>query len=60
MTITAERLHNGSDFTVFEGREVRGWPVLTFLRGQLVAKEGEPVGGNHGCYLKRGPTIHVG
>ena len=59
VTITAERLHNYSDFTVFEGREVRGWPVMTFLRGRLVAKDGEPVGGKQGRYLKRGPTIHV-
>jgi dihydroorotase (multifunctional complex type) len=59
VTITAGRLHNYSDFTVFEGREVRGWPVATYLRGQLVASDGEPVGSASGRYVKRGPAILV-
>jgi dihydroorotase-like cyclic amidohydrolase len=59
-TIRAEQLHNYSDFTVFEGREVRGWPAMTFLRGRLVARDGEPVGAPSGKYLRREPTNHVG
>jgi allantoinase len=30
-------------WTPFEGRTVKGLPVMTFVRGRLVAKEGEPV-----------------
>jgi dihydroorotase-like cyclic amidohydrolase len=56
LTITADKLHNYSDFTVFEGRDVRGWPVLTLLRGQEVARDGEPTGTNSGRYVARGKT----
>ena len=59
VTIRNEKLHNYSDFTVFEGREVQGWPVQTYLRGQLIAQDGEPVGARCGTYVKRGATIHV-
>jgi dihydroorotase (multifunctional complex type) len=59
VTIRSEKLHNYSDFSVFDGREVRGWPVMTFLRGRLVAQDGEPVGPRSGVYLKRGPTRQI-
>ena len=32
-------LNEAVDYTPYEGVEVHGWPVATFLRGQLVAKE---------------------
>lgn len=55
--IESARLHNYSDFSVFEGREVRGWPVKTYLRGRLVAEDGEPVGSPAGAYAHRGAFL---
>jgi dihydropyrimidinase len=52
--ITHDLLHDGSDYTPYEGLEVTGWPVLTMLRGRVVVREGELVG-QKGCgkYLSR-------
>ncbi|MBI4528748.1 MAG: amidohydrolase family protein [Deltaproteobacteria bacterium] len=41
--VSAKKLHSLCDWTVFEGWELTGWPVATFLRGQLTAKDGEIV-----------------
>ncbi len=38
------RLHQNVDYTPYEGMTVRGWPVLTMVRGRVVAREGEFVG----------------
>jgi dihydropyrimidinase len=32
-----------SDYTPYEGWEVRGWPVLTMLRGQVLVSDGEMI-----------------
>jgi D-hydantoinase len=32
-----------SDYTPYEGMEIKGWPVLTMLRGKVVVKDGEMV-----------------
>ena len=34
---------SASDFTVWEGRKVKGKAIKTFVRGKLVAEDGEPV-----------------
>jgi len=41
VTIGADRLHDNMDFTPYEGRTVRGWPVTTIARGEIVWHEGE-------------------
>jgi dihydroorotase (multifunctional complex type) len=43
-TVRAKDLHHISDFSLYEGRELTGWPVATILRGQVVAEDGEIVG----------------
>ncbi|MDP3768880.1 MAG: amidohydrolase family protein, partial [Dehalococcoidia bacterium] len=43
-----------ADFTPYEGMELTGWPVLTILRGQVIMKDGQPVGRPTGRYLERG------
>lgn len=43
-TIRQENLHHGADYTPWEGFEVTGWPVMTIVRGDIVAKEGKVVG----------------
>lgn len=47
--------HHGADYTPYEGLEVTGWPVMTILRGRVVASAGRVVG-EPGCggYLSRG------
>ena len=42
--LTAASLHSRSRISAYEGVEVRGLPTMTFVRGRLVAKDGEPVG----------------
>lgn len=34
-------LHDGSDYTPYEGIEVTGWPVTTLLRGKVIVDRGE-------------------
>ncbi|HUP56040.1 MAG TPA: amidohydrolase family protein [Bdellovibrionota bacterium] len=37
------RMRGRSDYSIWEGKKVRGLPVMTFLRGKLVAENGEIV-----------------
>ncbi len=54
-TISAEENHSNADYSVYEGREVTGRVKQTFVRGELVADEGEIVGDpGHGRFLDRG------
>lgn len=44
-------------YSVFEGRELKGWPQTTLLRGQTVLERGEFVGKpGKGVYLHRRPS----
>lgn len=43
-TITAEDNVGNAEFSMYEGREVTGRPKKTFVRGELVAEDGEVVG----------------
>lgn len=51
--IQAEELHSLSRSTPFAGLRGRGAPVATFLRGRLVARDGEPVGKPSGRWIRR-------
>ena len=42
--VRAEHLHYKVGWTPYEGRVLKGWPVLTMLRGEIVFQEGEVVG----------------
>ncbi len=39
--IAHDDLHDGSDYTPYEGIEVTGWPVMTILRGRVVVENGK-------------------
>lgn len=41
--LSATNLKSASDYSVYEGKKVKGKAVMTFLRGTLVAKDGEIV-----------------
>ena len=43
-TITSAALHSRGRLTPFEGREVTGVPILTMVRGAVVARDGKPTG----------------
>ncbi len=43
-TITNEAMHGDTDHTVWEGAKLKGYPVATYSRGNLVFKDGEFLG----------------
>jgi dihydropyrimidinase len=59
-TIRQAILHHGADYTPWEGFEVTGWPVLTLLRGQVVAENGVIVGAKgRGRVLERARSAYA-
>ena len=42
--VRAEELQGMSDFSPFEGKTLRGWPVATVKGGEIVARDGKIVG----------------
>lgn len=38
--VSAELLHSACDWTIYDGWEFTGWPIMTFLRGQLIVQQG--------------------
>jgi len=54
--VRAEDLQGMSDFSPFEGKKLRGWPVATVKAGQIVARDGKIVGKQTGRYLPRAAT----
>jgi dihydroorotase-like cyclic amidohydrolase len=51
--VRAEDLQGMSDFSPFEGKTLRGWPVATVKAGEIVARDGKIVGKPTGRYLPR-------
>lgn len=52
--VTTEMLMDNSDFSIYEGMQVKGWPILTLSRGVVIARDGQPaVEPGHGEYLFR-------
>jgi len=58
-TISVDNMHSEYDHTIWEGKTLKGYPVMTFSRGNLVYKEGEFLGKpGHGKFVKRvGRTV---
>ncbi len=54
--VDAKFLNGFSDFSPFEGKKLRGWPVATVKAGQIVARDGKIVGKPTGRYLPRAAT----
>ena len=53
-TIALSDLHADSDYSIWEGREVQGWPVMTILRGKVIVEGGKLLGSpQRGQFLKR-------
>ncbi|MDD3336158.1 MAG: dihydropyrimidinase [Eubacteriales bacterium] len=55
-TISVENMHSNYDHTIWEGKRLHGYPVQTYLRGQLVYNNGAYVGApGQGRFVKRVP-----
>lgn len=53
-TVKPDMFPRASDYSIFNGRELKGWPVMTVSRGDIIAEEGKitaPEG--RGKYLRR-------
>lgn len=58
--IAIDRLHDAMDYTPYEGRTVRGWPVMTISRGEVVWDQGEiRAGRGRGRLVPRRPRPTV-
>ncbi|HBF38717.1 MAG TPA: dihydropyrimidinase [Firmicutes bacterium] len=42
--VSSKNMHSNVDYTIWEGTEMAGYPVMTFSRGKLVFKDGQFVG----------------
>jgi dihydropyrimidinase len=54
--VRAEDLQGMSDFSPFEGKRLRGWPVATIKGGKIIARDGKIVSEANGRYLPRKPS----
>jgi dihydropyrimidinase len=56
LTLSRARLHENVDYTPYEGFTLRGYPVMTIARGEVIVREGEYVGAaGRGQFLHRRP-----
>ena len=56
--VVPDELGSYSDYSLYEGWKMRGWPVLTMVRGVVVMRDGEITGpAGHGEYLARPLTV---
>jgi dihydropyrimidinase len=46
--VTPELLQSYSDYTIYEGQKLKGWPVLTMVRGKVVMENGQVAKEAHG------------
>ena len=59
-TVTFDLFGGFSDYIVYEGRKLTGWPVKTICRGEIVAENFEVIGrANHGKLVDRKIGSHV-
>jgi len=53
VTISQSMIHDAMDYTPYEGKRIKGWPIATLVRGEVVAEAGEFVGAaGKGRFLK--------
>jgi dihydropyrimidinase len=60
-TVSPELLATWSDYNLYSGVELTGWPVLTMVRGRIVAAHGQPlVEPGYGRFIARPGRFPVG
>ncbi len=58
--LSVEVLHQNVDYTPFEGFKVKGYPVITLVRGKVICENGKFLGEKgYGKFLKRGGCIDL-
>jgi dihydropyrimidinase len=40
-TVTPELLQSYSDYTIYDGWKLRGWPIMTIVRGKIIMEDGQ-------------------
>ncbi|HEX6281371.1 MAG TPA: amidohydrolase family protein [Nitrososphaera sp.] len=40
-TVTPDLLQSYSDYTIYDGWKLRGWPVMTIVRGKIIMEDGQ-------------------
>ena len=54
LTLTHSMLHENVDYTPFEGRKLKGYPVMTISRGDVIVEDGKFTGADgRGEFIKR-------
>lgn len=52
--VTPAALHSVTDWSIYDGWEFKGWPVLTILRGKVIVEDGVILGSpGNGRYIRR-------
>lgn len=55
-TVTPDLVQSRSDFSIYEGQELTGWPVATLSRGRVAMRDGQVLAdAGAGRYLARHP-----
>lgn len=58
-TVTPSLIQGFCDYTIFDGWNVKGWPVLTMLRGRVIMKDGQlAVKESSGKYIPRNDFLN--
>lgn len=62
MTLSAEILHNNIDYCLWDGMDIKGFPIMTIARGEVIVENREFKGArNAGRFVKRKieqPILH--
>lgn len=59
-TVSRELFGTWSDYTLYEGISLKGWPVITILRGRVVAQDGRvQIEPGYGKFIPRRATRHA-
>ncbi len=54
VTVTHDMLHDAVGYTPYEGRRIKGWPVVVFSRGRIAVEDGDlKVERGSGAFLTR-------
>ena len=51
VTLSTDILHENVDYTLYEGFELQGYPVMTIVNGSVLISDGQVVGENRGEFL---------
>src|SRR5919106_585575 len=58
--VTPDLLQSYSDYTIYDGWTLRGWPILTMVRGEVIMENGEVNSKSlgHGKFVSRPVTVN--